>query len=63
MNKFNNRRKAAGLTFKELALAANVNKRTLEGYAQGRRNIGEASYNDVVRIAKALGVQPEEIVE
>ena len=63
MNKFNDRRKAAGLSFKELALAANVNKRTLEDYAQGRKNIGRASYNDVVRIANALGVQPEEIVE
>lgn len=63
MTKLNDRRKAAGLSFKALALVANVNKRTLEDYAQGRRNIGEASYNDVVRIAKALGVQPEEIVE
>ena len=63
MTKLNDRRKAAGLSFKELALAANVNKRTLEDYAQGRRNMGDASYNDVVRIAKALGVQLEEIVE
>ena len=63
MTKLHDRRKAAGLSFKELALAANVNKRTLEDYAQGRRNMGDASYNDVVRIAKALGVQPEEIVE
>lgn len=56
-------RKAAGMTQRELAVASGVSLRTLQDYEQGRKPIGQAAALTVHRIAKALGVTVENLIQ
>lgn len=56
-------RKAAGMTQRELAVASGVSLRTLQDYEQGRKPIGQAAALTVHRIAKALGVTVEYLIQ
>lgn len=51
------------LTQEELASRANVNVRTLQDYEQGRKSINSARADTVLRLAEALGVTVEDILE
>lgn len=55
-------RLSKGLSQSQLAALADIGIRTLQEYEQRRRPLKSASYEVVVKIAKALGVEPEEIV-
>lgn len=55
-------RLSKGLSQSQLAALADIGIRTLQEHEQGRRPLKSASYEVVVRIAKALGVEPEKIV-
>lgn len=56
-------RKAAGMTQRELAVASGVSLRTLQDYEQGRKPIGQSAALTVHRIAKALGVTVENLIQ
>jgi len=56
-------RKQAGMTQRELAVASGVSLRTLQDYEQGRKPIGQAAALTVHRIAKALGVTVENLIQ
>lgn len=55
-------RLSKGLSQSQLAALADIGIRTLQEHEQGRRPLKSASYEVVVRIAKALGVELEKIV-
>ena len=52
-----------GYSQSELAEAAEINKRTLEEYESKRRDINKASGNVLIRIARALSCNIEDIME
>ena len=56
-------RERAGITQAELSLRTGVNMRTLQDYEQGRKPINQAAAITVYRIARALGVNVEDILE
>ena len=56
-------RERAGITQAELAKRTGVNLRTLQDYEQGRKPINQAAAITVYRIATALGVVVEDILE
>lgn len=56
-------RKLKALTQRELAELAQVNLRTLQGYEQGRKQINNASWDIVSRLAAALEVDAKDILE
>ena len=56
-------RESAGLTQAELSKRTGVNLRTLQDYEQGRKPINQAAAITVYRIATALGVVVEDILE
>ena len=56
-------RRKLGKTQKELADEVGISVRTLQQYEQRQKNINNASALTVIRIAKALGVRPEVLLE
>lgn len=56
-------RERAGITQAELSLRTGVNLRTLQDYEQGSKPINKAAAITVYRIAKALGVNVEDLLE
>ena len=56
-------RERAGITQSELSLRTGVNLRTLQDYEQGSKPINKAAAITVYRIAKALGVNVEDLLE
>jgi XRE family transcriptional regulator, fatty acid utilization regulator len=54
-------RKIAGLTQQELAERAGVTDSFISLIEHGKRDIRTAGYETVVRLARALGVEPEEL--
>lgn len=56
-------RKSRGVSQSELAKQAGVNLRTLQDYEQGRKPLGQAAAVTVHKIAKALGVTVEELIQ
>ena len=54
-------RKLARLTQKELADLAGVDDSFISVVENGQRDIHAVSYATVVRLARALGVEPEEL--
>ena len=54
-------RKIARLTQSELAERAGVTDSFISLIESGKRDIRSAGYETVVRIARALGVEPEEL--
>ena len=53
----------AGMSQRELAQAADIPIRTLQQYEQKQKNINKASAEYVIRLARVLGVRPEELLE
>ncbi|MCH5185446.1 MAG: helix-turn-helix transcriptional regulator [Oscillospiraceae bacterium] len=56
-------RTAYGLSQAELAERSNVNIRVIQSYEQRLRNINKARISTVVRLAKALDCDPEELMD
>jgi len=54
-------RKLARLTQKELADRAGVDDSFISVVENGKRDINAVGYATVVRLARALGVEPEEL--
>lgn len=54
-------RKIAGLTQQQLAKRAGVDDSFISLIESGKRDIHSAGYQTVVRLARALGVEPEEL--
>jgi transcriptional regulator with XRE-family HTH domain len=54
-------RKIAGLTQHELASRAGVDHSLISLLESGKRDIHAVAYQTVVRIARALGVEPDEL--
>lgn len=62
-SKLQNIRKAKGLTQKELADATGINLRTLQHYEQGNKDLNKAAVDAVYKIAVALGVAIEDLID
>lgn len=56
-------RRAIDLSQSELAKKANMSIRTLQALESGARDIDKASVVTVLKLAKALGCEIEEIIE
>ena len=56
-------REAAGLSQSQLAKAATVNIKTIQGYEQGERDINKAQALTLYQIAKVLKVNIEDLLE
>ena len=54
-------RRIAGLTQEQLAKRAGVDNSFISLIESGKRDIHTAGYQTVVRIARALGVEPEDL--
>lgn len=54
-------RKIAGLTQHELGLRAGIDDSLISLLESGKRDIHTVAYQTVVRIARALGVEPDEL--
>lgn len=63
MSNLSRARSAAGMTQAALAERSGVNLRTLQDYEQGRKSINGAAAVTVYRIAHALGVSVEDLLE
>lgn len=63
MSKLKEARERAGLTQKELSERSGVNLRTIQDYEQGRKSINKAQGLTLYRLANALNVTIEELLE
>ena len=63
MSKLKETRERAGLTQKELSERSGVNIRTIQDYEQGRKLINKAQGLSLYRLANALNVTIEELLE
>jgi transcriptional regulator with XRE-family HTH domain len=54
-------RRIARLTQKELAMKSGVDESTISLLENDKRNYCTVAYEDVVRIARALNVEPQEL--
>ena len=57
------KRKAAGLSQRQLADRAGVSVRALQHYEQGSLDINKAAAEQVYRLARALGCSIEELLD
>lgn len=62
MNKLQMRRKEKGLSQSQLAEASGVNKRMIQYYEQGAKDIRKAQVETVLKLAHALGCLIEDII-
>lgn len=63
MSRLKENRERAGLTQKELSERSGVNLRTIQDYEQGRKSINKAQGLSLYRLANALNVTIEELLE
>lgn len=56
-------RRASGMTQKRLAEAAGVSLRSMQDLEQGRADIGKTAAETVRALARALGLEMEQIME
>ena len=63
MSKLKENRERVGLTQKELSERSGVNIRTIQDYEQGRKLINKAQGFSLYRLANALNVTIEELLE
>lgn len=63
MSKLKEARERAELTQKELSERSGVNLRTIQDYEQGRKSINKAQGLSLYRLANALNVTIEELLE
>ena len=62
MNKLQEKRKEKGLSQSQLAEASGVNKRMIQYYEQGAKDIRKAQVETVFKLAHALGCLIEDII-
>lgn len=62
MNKLKELREAAGISQAELAEKSGVNKRMIEHYEQGFKDLSRAAFDTGLRIAEALDADPRELI-
>lgn len=55
-------RERAGLSQSELAAQANISIKTIQAYEQGYKDIANAKYTTIKRIAETLGCLPEDLL-
>lgn len=55
-------RKSRGFTQRGLAEASGVNRRTIEEYERGDKDLSRSAFVTVLALARALGVQPEDLL-
>ena len=55
-------REDKGISRRQLAEASGIPERTLEKYEQGKIKLEDASYKTVIKLSKALGVAPTDLV-
>ena len=63
MSKLKETRERAGLTQKELSERSGVNLRTVQNYEQGYKDINKAQGLSLYKLAKALDVTMEDLIE
>ena len=63
MRKLKEARERAGLTQKELSERSGVNLRTVQNYEQGYKDINKAQGLSLYKLAKALNVTMEDLIE
>ena len=63
MSKLKEARERAGLTQKELSERSGVNLRTVQNYEQGYKDINKAQGLSLYKLAKALNVTMEDLIE
>lgn len=63
MSKLKEARERAGLTQKELSERSGVNIRTVQNYEQGYKDINKAQGLSLYKLAKALDVTMEDLIE
>lgn len=63
MSKLQQKRKAAGLTQRELATRSGLSVRTLQYYEQGVLDINKAAAATVFRLAWALGCEMPDVLD
>ena len=63
MSRLKENRERAELTQKELSERSGVNLRTIQDYEQGRKSINKAQGLSLYRLATALNVTIEELLE
>lgn len=63
MSKLQDARKAAGLSQSKLAELSGINLRILQYYEQGKNDINKAQAITVYKLAKALNVNIEDLLE
>ena len=63
MSKLKEARERAGLTQKELSERSGVNLRTVQNYEQGYKDINKAQGLSLYKLAKALDVTMEDLIE
>lgn len=56
-------RQNAGYSQRELAELADIPVKTIQQYEQRQKNINKASFEYIIRISRALGCRPEELME
>lgn len=63
MSKLQDRRKACGLTQRELSERSGVNQRMIQNYEQGVRDINGVAGITLYKLSAALGCQIEDLLE
>ena len=63
MSRLKENREKAGLTQKELSERSGVNLRTIQNYEQGYKDINKAQVLSLYKLAKALDVTMEDLIE
>ena len=63
MNRIQELRIARGLSQSQLAKSTGISVRTLQSYEQGQRDIYKMQLQTASRIAQALGVEIEKLLE
>ena len=63
MNNLKKLRQAAGISQAELAKLSGVNKRMIEHYEQGFKDLSKAAFETGLRIAEALDVDPRNLLD
>jgi transcriptional regulator with XRE-family HTH domain len=63
MNKIKEYRKEKGITLKELSQQTNINFTTLRSYEYEQRNLNKMQLGTAIKIAKALNIHAEELIE
>jgi transcriptional regulator with XRE-family HTH domain len=56
-------RKEKGWSQSRLAKESGISTKAIQGYEQGLRSLASATAENVIKLAKALGISAEELIE